>query len=219
MEGHPLAAVLLDAANGRFPEPDGALEFMSPVDGLAAALVSFTGHTVLAAYLDEGEALAHLPGNGLGAPMHPAFIAWLSRRLDASCYAPDIVLSAFRAKSPGSIALVERPDMLSHPRAAMAQRFRRQVRAYADEDGKGLLTIGHGLCGRVEVSVEVGVFEQNRGLGRRLAYAARTLASEGEPLFAEVSPGNAASLRAFLAAGYVPIGSEVLLAHRTVRGS
>jgi hypothetical protein len=211
VDDHPLAAVLLGAAGGRFPAPDGAFEILLPVDGLAAALVAFTGRTFLAADLDEAEALAHLPGNGLGAPMHPAFIAWLGERLGASCYAPDIVLSAFRAESPGSIALVERPDMLSHPRAAMAQRFRRQVRAYADEDGKGLLTVGHGLCGRVEVSVEVGVFEQNRGLGRRLAYAARTLAPEGEPVFAEVSPGNAASLRAFLAAGYVPIGSEVLL--------
>jgi len=34
--------------------------------------------------------------------------------------------------------------------------------------------------------------------------------SSGEPLFAQVAPGNAASLRAFLAAGFVPIGAEVL---------
>jgi hypothetical protein len=93
----------------------------------------------------------------------------------------------------------------------MAQRYRWGVRAYTDATGKGLLTVGHGLCGRAEVSVEVEPSERNRGLGRRLAQAARALVPEGEAVFAEVSPGNAASLRAFLSAGYVPIGSEVLL--------
>jgi hypothetical protein len=32
-----------------------------------------------------------------------------------------------------------------------------------------------------------------------------------EPVFAAVSPGNARSLRAFLAAGFVPLGSEALI--------
>jgi hypothetical protein len=35
---------------------------------------------------------------------------------------------------------------------------------------------------------------------------------EGEYVFAQASPGNAASVRAVLAAGYRPIGSEVLFA-------
>jgi hypothetical protein len=43
-----------------------------------------------------------------------------------------------------------------------------------------------------------------------MADAARTFGPPAEPLFAQVTPGNAASLRAFLAAGYRPIGSEVL---------
>ena len=33
---------------------------------------------------------------------------------------------------------------------------------------------------------------------------------DGDVVFAQVAPGNAASLRAFLAAGFSPIGSEVL---------
>jgi hypothetical protein len=49
-----------------------------------------------------------------------------------------------------------------------------------------------------------------QGLGRALALAARHLVPAGEPVFAQVSPGNAASLRAILAAGYRPLGSEVL---------
>jgi hypothetical protein len=121
------------------------------------------------------------------------------------------VLAALPAVPDDAPELVDRPELLAHPRAQMAQRYRREVKTYSDAGGLGLLTIGRGLCGRVEVSVEVELSERCRGLGRRLAYAARELAPEGEPVFAEVSPGNAASLRAFLAAGYLPIASEVLL--------
>ncbi|MGH9244157.1 MAG: GNAT family N-acetyltransferase, partial [Acidimicrobiales bacterium] len=51
---------------------------------------------------------------------------------------------------------------------------------------------------------------RGRGLARRLAAAATTLIPPGEPLFAQVAPANTASLRALLAAGYSPIGAEVL---------
>jgi hypothetical protein len=37
------------------------------------------------------------------------------------------------------------------------------------------------------------------------------LVPRGEPVFAAVAPGNARSLRAFLATGFVPLGSEVLI--------
>jgi len=33
---------------------------------------------------------------------------------------------------------------------------------------------------------------------------------DGEPVFMQTAPGNAASLRALLAAGYSPVGSEIL---------
>ena len=49
------------------------------------------------------------------------------------------------------------------------------------------------------------------GYGRALATAARHLVPDGRPVWAQVAPGNASSLRAFLAAGYVPVGSEVIL--------
>jgi hypothetical protein len=43
-----------------------------------------------------------------------------------------------------------------------------------------------------------------------LAVAARHLVPEDRPVWAQIAPGNASSLRAFLAAGYEPVGSEVL---------
>ena len=42
--------------------------------------------------------------------------------------------------------------------------------------------------------------------------ASRRLVPPGEAIFAQTSPGNAASLRALLAAGFVPLGSEVIFA-------
>jgi L-amino acid N-acyltransferase YncA len=81
------------------------------------------------------------------------------------------------------------------------------VRAWAAEGG--VLVTGRGVGGRLEVSVEVDEEARQRGLGRALVTAARHLA--GEPLWAQVAPGNARSLRAFLAAGYRPVGSELLL--------
>jgi hypothetical protein len=62
--------------------------------------------------------------------------------------------------------------------------------------------------------VEVEPSTRGRGLGRSLAAAARSLAPPEEPLFAQVTPGNTSSLRAFLAAGYVPIAAEVLFLRR-----
>jgi hypothetical protein len=51
----------------------------------------------------------------------------------------------------------------------------------------------------------------HRRLGRSLLEDALALVPHGEPVFAAVSPGNARSLRAFLAAGFVPLGSETII--------
>jgi L-amino acid N-acyltransferase YncA len=51
---------------------------------------------------------------------------------------------------------------------------------------------------------------RNSGLGRRLAVAARHLVPD-RPVWAQIAPGNAASVRAFLAAGFRPVGAEALL--------
>ena len=103
-----------------------------------------------------------------------------------------------------------RPAGGGHPRVSRANRYRVDVRAY-EADG-GLLVLGRGLAGRWEVAVEVDPAYRGRGLGRRLAAAAPGLLPPGEPLWAQVAPANVASLRAFLAAGYRPVGAEVLLA-------
>src|SRR6185437_3781298 len=96
-----------------------------------------------------------------------------------------------------------------HPRLARAHRYRDEVRAW-QADG-GIVMLGRGVGGRWEVAVEVDQDRQGRGLGRRLALAARHLVPGGAPLWAQIAPGNVASMRAFLAAGYEPAGAEALL--------
>jgi RimJ/RimL family protein N-acetyltransferase len=62
----------------------------------------------------------------------------------------------------------------------------------------------------LEVSVEV--FDgSTAGAGRRLIIEALGRVPAGEVVFAQVAPGNAASLRAFLSCGFAPIGAETLL--------
>ncbi len=78
-------------------------------------------------------------------------------------------------------------------------------------DERGFVTIGSGLVGRTELSVELLDVEHGRGAGRDLIRAGLAAIPVDTLVFAQVAPGNAASLRAFLAAGFVPIGSEVLI--------
>ena len=70
---------------------------------------------------------------------------------------------------------------------------------------------GRGVAGRREVAVEVEPAWRGRGVGRSALAATRHLVPDGEPLWAQISPGNVASVRAFLAAGFVPVGAEALL--------
>jgi GNAT superfamily N-acetyltransferase len=118
--------------------------------------------------------------------------------------AADLELTVCPAPSPRASAVVA---FTGHTRVRRALRYRDEVRVWACEGGVVLL--GRGLAGRTEPAVEVEPAVRGRGWGRRLAAAARALA--GGPLWAQVAPGNAASVRAFLAAGYLPVGAEALL--------
>ena len=97
----------------------------------------------------------------------------------------------------------------AHPRILRALSYRDDVRAWRADCGVVLL--GRGVAGRWETAIEVDPAARSRGLGRKLAAAARHLVPDGGPLWAQVAPGNAASVRAFLAAGFLPLGAEVLL--------
>jgi hypothetical protein len=205
----PLLAALWSAAAGRFPAADGATEVLPSPPGPSDAVVGFTGHHVVAAGVDPDEILAHLLTDDVGAAMDVRFLAWLGERLDAEPGMLDAVLAAEPLIAEPPVPLIEVAPT-AHPRVQRAGRYRTDLRVFEDERHGSVVTIGRGLARRLEVSIEVEPGGRGAGSGRALAVAARVLGPADEPLFAQVSPGNAASLRAFLAAGYRPIGSEVL---------
>jgi GNAT superfamily N-acetyltransferase len=182
-----------------------------PPSGRLSAVAAFTAHTVIAAAVDEDEVRRRLPADDLGAPMSPGFLLWLAGWVGAEPGVLDVVLACGGRAAP-DCPLVERDDLVDHPRVRRAGRYREGLRVWTDESGAGVLCVGQGLAGRWEMAFEVDEPARDRGLGRRLAAAAATVVPAGEPVFAQVSPGNSQSLRSVLAAGYRAIGSEVLFA-------
>jgi hypothetical protein len=208
-----LSLLLQDAARGRFPPPDGVVEILPPLEGKVDAVVAFTAHSAVAVDLPAEDVRARLDPDDFGASMNATFLAWLADRLGTSPGVLDNTLVApSRPAAVDDLPLGRRDDLMEHPRVARATRYRTDIRVYTDESGAGVLVIGRGLAGRWEMAFEVDAGGRGRGLGRAMAATAPSLVPEGEYLFAQASPGNAASVRAVLAAGYAPIGSEVLFA-------
>lgn len=210
----PLRAILLEAANDHFPPADFAVDVLEPAaDARADAVISFSGHSLVVARVDEAKVRRQLPSDDPGAPLSAPFLAWLGKQLKCEPGVVDVVLVAHPGwispkalrLEPATGAAVDR-----HDRVRRARRYRSDVTVHTDAEHRGIVIVGRGLAGRLEVSIEVAPEHRGRGLGADLARAALALAPAGEPLFAQVSPGNVASLRAFLGAGYRPIGSEVL---------
>jgi GNAT superfamily N-acetyltransferase len=204
-----VARILDDAAHGRFPPSDGTIRVVAPPRGRADAVLAFTAHVVVAAPVEEADVEARVGGD-LSAPMSPRFLTWLSGSLGTVSGAQDVLFAAL-ATGTGDERLVRVEPDLDHPRIARAARYRDDLRAYEPSDGGAVVVVGRGLARRWEVAFEVDAERRGRGLGTRLASAARALLPEGTPVFVQVAPGNAASVRVALAAGFTPIGSEVLL--------
>jgi GNAT superfamily N-acetyltransferase len=216
LTAHPLAVRLADAARGVYPEFDAAVEVVPSPGPPCDALVAFTGHYVLAADIDADEVAARWPVGELSLPFAPASLTWLAERLGRRPGTHDVLLVTIGDGS-GPPAGLERDDAFVHPRVDEAAGFRAIDEIWTDGQGS-LVMVGRGLTGRWEVGYEVEPGHRNRGLGRRLVAAARGLVPAGEPLWAQVAPGNATSMRSALAAGFVPVGAEVLFGSRRRSG-
>ncbi|MFK4037691.1 GNAT family N-acetyltransferase [Nonomuraea wenchangensis] len=204
-----LEALLAAAERGAPPAPDGGLTVVAQPSPRDLGVIAFTGHTVVFADLPPAWVRERLPAGDLSAPVNPPFLLELGLRTGRSAGNLDLLAVAGPLPGPPPLALRE-VTASGHPRVERALAYRDEVRVWTCEGG--LLTVGRGVAGRWEAAVEVEPGHRGRGLGRLLATAARHLAAR--PLWAQIAPGNAASVRAFLAAGYVPIGSEVLLIPR-----
>ncbi|MGC0412245.1 GNAT superfamily N-acetyltransferase [Streptomyces sp. SAI-195] len=205
-----LRDILDAAARGVFPPADGGTSIVPQFGGRDAGVIAFTAHSVV--FTDEADegwmrgTLASLGCDPLAATMNSRFLAAFAERTGRVTDTIDVLLTGAPLPGRPGVVLREVADP-GHPRVVAARRRRDGVRVWA-VDG-GVLVLGRGVAGRLEVAVEVAEGARHRGLGRRLVTAARQLAG-GEPVWAQVSAGNARSLRAFQAAGYRPVGSEAL---------
>jgi GNAT superfamily N-acetyltransferase len=209
-----LGAVLRAAAAGRPPEPDGRVAEWTQA-GPVAGVVAFSARFFVCADVDPAWVEAVLPAGDYSAPHGARFLTALADRLGTGIGALDVVLA--RTADQDAPAVVDNDlglteiDDRDHPRVVRALRYREDVRVWRTPDAAGHVLVGRGLAGRWETAFEVEPTARGRGLGRRLAGAATHLVPPGEPVWAQVSPGHAASLRAVLAAGFGPVCAEVLL--------
>jgi hypothetical protein len=217
---HPLGRLLTDAAAGRFLAPDGGWRRVPPWHPAIEGIVCFTGHAVFAVRADiTDERLAGLGADGFGGASHPRLVSALAGS------APHLqsldVLLVSRGTGPSGApdapggpgaGLVDRPDLGMHPRArhAAVVRERSRVLGYAEPGRRAVVIISAGVGGLAELSYELEPDRRGHGEAAGLLRAALACVPAGEPVLAAVAPGNAASLRALLAAGFTPLGSVQL---------
>ncbi|MEU9227050.1 GNAT family N-acetyltransferase [Streptomyces massasporeus] len=205
-----LADILDAAGRGVFPPADGGTTIVPQPSARDAGVLAFTAHSVV--FTDEDPdwvrgVLARAECDALAATMNARFLTALMDRTGRTSDTVDVLLTGAALPGEPPVALTEVDDP-GHPRAVSAMRRRDGVRVWTTDGA--VLVLGRGVAGRWEVAVEVEEGARHRGVGRRLVSAARRLTG-GAPVWAQVSAGNARSLRAFQAAGYRPVGSEVLL--------
>ncbi len=203
-----LAALLDAAAAGRFPPPDGGVTIVPQPAARDAGVIGFTAHAVIFTDADPGWVHRKLLPGDLAAPLTPAFLQALCQLSGRRAHSVDMLCVAAPSPGPPPAGLVPHHDP-AHPRIARALQYRDDVRCWR-ADG-GVVVLGRGVAGRWEASIEVDPGHRGSGRGRELAAAARRLVPGGAPVWAQIAPANAASVRAFLAAGYRPVGAEALL--------
>jgi GNAT superfamily N-acetyltransferase len=207
-----LVVILEAVAAGQYPTPDATVTIVAQPSDRDAGVFSMTGCAVVFADTDPDWIIAQLPPGDLSAPLSASFLAALAERLGRRSHSVDMVSCATALAGPPPdmpLAELAPSGARKHPRVARALRYRDDVRAW--QTTGGVVLVGRGLAGRFEVAVEVEQEHRGRGLGTGLATAARHLVPAGATLWAQVAPANAASVRAFLRAGFRPVGAEALL--------
>ncbi|WP_440103705.1 GNAT family N-acetyltransferase [Streptosporangium sp. H16] len=208
---HELRKLLEEVARGTFPDADGVVEFVDQPSARDCGVIAFTAHSVVFADVDREWMRGLLPADDVSAPLNPPFLRALEKRTGRRVDNLDLLAVAGALTGPPPLPLVEITG-IDHPRVRRALRHRDGVRAW-QVDG-GVVLLGQGVAGRWEIAIEVEDAHRGQGLGRQLARAGRHLLDAGQAVWAQMAPGNAASVRAFLSAGFLPVGAEALLIHQ-----
>ena len=204
-----LAAVFEAIADGRYPVGDGAMSVV-PIDDVTgfAGVYSFTGHAVMSTTLSHDELVA-LGSDGYGMSNAPHVLTAIAGPTGMVGVLDNLTVR--RGLGGGAASLSETDAHDDHHRVRYARMTRREVRVYAND--VGLVTLGRGIAGRLELGVETLGDESGRGRGAGASLLEESLRLVGadEIVWASCAPGNARSLRALLGAGFELVGSEVLI--------
>jgi hypothetical protein len=211
-----LADLMRSIADGEVPAVDRELTVVTPPDNRSVGVLAFAGHNVVSVDIAGDWVRSWLPEDDLSAPTQPPFLTVLAAATGRVPDNLDLVLVAPATGRLGGAELTELTEFVEPLPRRLARALAQRIGVRAWRCPGGLVTLGRGVAGRWEVSVEVDPALRGFGLGRGLFTAARGLLPVGEQLWAQVAPGNAASVRAALAAGFRPVGAEVLLHQQQV---
>ena len=209
---HRLAVALERAGHGDFPIPDGTIEVLPAPPGPAMAVVAFTAHYLIASSASENWIRGQLNPDDLLAPMSPRFLTQLADQLGRHDDGIDLLLGA---RGLGGRTTLRETSAQAHPRVRRAHAHRNDVRVFTDPTGAATIILGRGLANRTEIAIEIEPNRRNQGIARQALTEARRTITADQLLFAQTAPGNAASIRTLLTAGFQPIGSEVLFFEQT----
>ncbi|NLA36336.1 MAG: hypothetical protein GX868_11735 [Actinobacteria bacterium] len=204
-----LGSVFDALTRGRFPVGDGDLSVV-PVDEVTgfAGVYSFTGHAVMSTTLSYDELVA-LGADGYGMSNAPEVVTAMAGPAGSVGVLDNLTMR--RGIGGRATGLRETDAFDDHRRVRYARMTRRDVRVFAHD--LGLITLGRGIAGRLELGLETLGDEAERGrrAGAVLLDEALRLVGDTQVVWASCAPGNARSLRALLGAGFELVGSEVLI--------
>jgi hypothetical protein len=205
--------MIIDAAAGRFPPVDGGWRRVPLWRPGLQAILAFTGHAVFALSPSiPDRRLTQAGADGFGGAHDPRLVAALAGPggwIDSL----DLLLVGRGTGRPDRPPrLVPRPDLAAHRRAVHAAGLRSDLRVlgHPEPDSAAVAILSSGVAGLTELSFELEPEQRGRGGGTRLITDAVTAVPAGELIVSAVAPGNTASLRALLAAGFVPVASMQL---------
>jgi hypothetical protein len=204
---HPLTTLLRAAARRTLPPVSGTVAACPAPSGPCAVAVAIGGLSMVAADVPSEWVGEHVP-TGEGGAVAPPFLVALAERLGVPTPGVDVLLVARKPPQAGPRAALRPSDRVDVQWAA----DRTDVSCWTDADGGGVIMIGRGPGGRLDLRVELAgsgrqwLTPATVVRGRELLEAARTLA-DGD-LFASVPAYDATALRTYLCGGFRAIGAE-----------
>lgn len=207
-----------NVAERSFPPADGKVEVLPSPSGLCDIVLAFTNRAVVAADLPEDWVKRHVTAPHVEEHEHhpvlgPHFLAALAERLGTPPAGTSMLLAA--PSEPMRTVVLEPGG--ADPAGWADYRVGVRNFRYSGPGGAGSVSLGYGPAGRADVwiglDVEAALASPVRG--RDVLAAARSLVAPDTALFASVPVHSARSIRMAVAAGFRPVGAEVLFCTRS----